>query len=226
MMSKQRVLVAFFAFCAASISTEHVTAQSGTRSRNVVQQPSVRQGSQLRGSYPRAIEQQPITGQNSRRGTVQVQAPAVSQGSSTRSGAAAGITPSPNSFEAKFWQYLLDSKYRNWAPMPGKTDGFAEGGSPHGALIKIYMNRTAAANPMEMPESSIIVKENFSPAKELKAITVMYKTNGWYWIKYFPNGNVGTGPPEKGGMKLAGRVKSCIDCHAAADGGDYVFEND
>lgn len=220
-MNIQRAVVAFFALCLAMSFVDCVAAQSGTRSRSGVQQ-----GSQSRRSYPRTIEQRPVIRQNSLGGTVPVQAPAVSQGSSTRTSGAAGITPSPNSFEAKFWQYLVGSKYRNWAPMPGKTGGFAEGESPHGELIKIYMNRTAAANAMEMPERSIIIKENFSPTKELQAITVMYKTKGWYWIKYLPNGNVGTAPPEKGGMKLAGRVQSCINCHAAADGGDYVFAND
>lgn len=28
------------------------------------------------------------------------------------------------------------------------------------------------------------------------------------------------------GMQIAGKVKSCIDCHASAKGDDYLFTND
>jgi len=27
-------------------------------------------------------------------------------------------------------------------------------------------------------------------------------------------------------MKLAGKVKGCINCHSSAKGGDYIFMND
>ena len=53
------------------------------------------------------------------------------------------------SFEARFWSYLQDAKYAHWAPGPGQNGGFYEGQSPHGAFLKMYLNRTAAANPQK-----------------------------------------------------------------------------
>lgn len=67
--------------------------------------------------------------------------------------------------------------------------------------------------------------------KKLGALTIMYRAkegydpenNDWYWVKYLPNGKVAkTGE----GMPIAGKVKSCIECHASAAGDDYVFTND
>ena len=119
------------------------------------------------------------------------------------------------SFEDRFWSYLQDQKYTNWAPVPGKSDGYSEGQSPHGAFLKMYLNRTAAGNPKELPNGSIIIKENYGPDKKtLMAVTVMYRTKGynpvagdWYWAKYNPNGTIAKMPPEKGSMKIAGKAK-------------------
>ncbi len=138
------------------------------------------------------------------------------------------------SFESRFWSYLGDAQYTNWAPAPGQTDGFQKGGSPHGAFVKMYLNRTAAGNPQKPPFGSIIVKENYGPdKKKLMAVTVMYRAKGynpkggdWYWMKYMPNGSVAEMATPKGRMKLSGKVKGCIECHSGSGDGDFAFYND
>ena len=137
-------------------------------------------------------------------------------------------------FEDRFWGYLNRAKYRNWAPVPGQSDAMYEGQSPHGAYLKMYLNRTAAGNPSALPNRSIIIKENYGPdQKTLMAITVMYKTKGfdasagdWYWVKYKPDGTVDQKSTPTGNVRLAGRVKGCIACHADAGGNDFTFFND
>ena len=138
-------------------------------------------------------------------------------------------------FEDRFWSYLKSQMYTNWAPVPGKSDGFSEGQSPHGAFLKMYLNRTAAGNPKELPNGSIIIKENYGPDKKtLMAVTVMYRTKGynpeagdWYWAKYNPDGTIAKMPPAKGSMKIAGKAKGCIMCHGeSAEGKDFAFFND
>ncbi len=133
-------------------------------------------------------------------------------------------------FESRFWNYLQSAKYQNWAPGPGQGGDLYAGESPHGAFLKVYMNRKAIANLDGMPNGAIIVKENFGPDQQtLGAITVMYLSTGyntehadWYWVKYNPDGTVAM----KGDMRLAGKLKGCIDCHAGAGGDDYLFVND
>jgi hypothetical protein len=137
-------------------------------------------------------------------------------------------------FEQKLWDYLQSAHYKNWAPGPGQNGDFYEGESPHGAFLKIYMNRTAAGYPAEMPNGSVIIKENYgADSKTLMAITVMYRSKGydaehndWYWVKYNPDGTVALTPPDKGSRPIAGRFASCIECHSSAQGDDFVFVND
>ena len=73
-----------------------------------------------------------------------------------------------------------------------------------------------------------------NPGKFLKAITVMFKRNGydaetrdWFWVKYNPDGSLAKNPA---GMMLAGKVakgkpKGCIACHTAAPGDDFVYNS-
>ena len=138
-------------------------------------------------------------------------------------------------FEAKFWDYLVSAQYPNWAPVPGLTDDATAGSSPHGAFLKMYLNRTAAGRPKELPNGSIIIKENYGPdGKSLMAITAMYRSKGynpeagdWYWIKYNPDGTVAKAPPEMRSMPLAGKPMGCIKCHGeGAAGNDFAFFND
>ncbi len=134
------------------------------------------------------------------------------------------------SFEQRFWDYLQEAHYENWAPLPGKRADFYPGESPHGDFLKIYLNRTAAADPGKMPHGSIIVKENYGKDKKtLMALTIMYRTKGydsergdWYYVKYEPDGRAS----RMEGRPVAGKVKMCIDCHSGAKGDDYVFIND
>ncbi|RMG32777.1 MAG: hypothetical protein D6725_16970 [Planctomycetota bacterium] len=157
---------------------------------------------------------------------------ALGQSGTRGSGSARRYAAQPASvpFERKFWDWLQSVHYRNWAPVPGQTGEATAGQSPHGAFVKMYLNRTAAGHPNELPNGSIIVKENYGPdGKTLMAVTVMYRSRGfdpqhgdWYWVKYGADGTVAY----KNAMKLAGRVKGCIECHQGADGGDWAFFND
>ena len=159
--------------------------------------------------------------------------------SGTRSG---GVTGSPSQyqsgtssraeepFEVRFWNYLQQAQYRNWAPLAGQTDGFYPGNSPHGEKVKLYANRSAAAHADDPPFGSILVKENYDASgKSLMAITVMYRSKGfdpengdWVWTKFEPDGAVSV----MNGMKLTGKVGMCAQCHKSAEGGDFVFAND
>ncbi len=162
----------------------------------------------------------------------------IPRGSGVRGGTAgpyygAPTRRAPQTFEEKFWSYLQRNGYVNWAPWPGQSDDFYPGQSPHGAFLKMYLNRKAAGNPTNPPPGSIIIKENYSPDHKLMAVTVMYRVAGydpehkdWYWVKYLPDGTVARTPPDKGSMPIAGRFPSCIECHASAEGGDYLFAND
>ncbi len=155
--------------------------------------------------------------------------PLVEAQSGTRVGGATGTTPQP-AFEQKLWDYLKAARYENWAPIPGKSDDFFPGQSPHGDFLKLYVNRIAAGNPKELPHGSVIVKENYGRDKRtLMAVTIMYRSMGfdpahldWYYVKYDPTGRVS----EMQGMRVAGNVKMCIDCHGNAKDGDFVFAND
>jgi len=140
----------------------------------------------------------------------------------------------PLSFEEKLWNYLKNVHYTNWAPAQGQNGGYYPGESPHGAFLKMYLNRTAAGEPKTLPYGSMIIKENYAPDQQtLMAVTVMYRSKGydaehfdWYWVKYNPDGSVARTPPEKGSAMIAGRFKSCIECHSGANGDDFVFAND
>lgn len=132
------------------------------------------------------------------------------------------------------WRSLKGSRYTQWAPVSGQSGDAYAGQSPHGATLKMYLNRAAAGRPVELPDSSILVKENYGPdGKTLMAITVMYRTKNynpeagdWYWIKYLPDGRVDQKQTPTGPVMLAGKPKGCIECHVAAEGGDYAFFND
>ena len=137
-----------------------------------------------------------------------------------------------DTFEKRMWKYLNSVCYQQWSPA-GDSGDFRESEAPHGALVKTYMNRKAAGSPKNLPNGSVIIKENFSPEKKLMAIKLMYKTEGynpaagdWYWVKYMPNGEVAQMDTPKGKMGIAGKAKGCIECHGGADGDDFVFFND
>lgn len=208
--------------------------QSSTQPGQIVY-PSQGSASRTKITYPQGevISSQPMSG------TVISGQPM--NGSTTRSSISGGSTtrrsnvlPTVETFEQKFWNYLLRAKYRNWAPVPGQSDAMYEGQSPHGAYLKMYLNRTAAGNPSKLPSGSIIIKENYgADQKTLMAITAMYKNKGynpsgddWYWVKFNPDGSVASKNTESRTKRLAGRVQGCISCHDGADGNDFTFFND
>jgi hypothetical protein len=115
------------------------------------------------------------------------------------------------------------SPYTQWALWPGKGKLY-KGTEPHGAFLTTYLNDKAAGGlkmrSEGMPIGSIIVKENYTPAKKLAALTVMYKTEGynpdagdWFWAKYAPDGTV----------QAEGKVAACIGCHQVAKARDYLM---
>lgn len=123
-------------------------------------------------------------------------------------------------------QYLTQTDpYEQWELWPGK-DKFYEGTEPHGALLTTYVNEpalNALQKGEEPPDGSIIVKENYTPDKELAAVTVMYKKSGYnpqagdyFWLKYAPDGKI----------EAEGKAEGCINCHRAAQGNDWLFTND
>ena len=133
------------------------------------------------------------------------------------------------------WKRSLGGKYTKWASYPG-LDGWQPGKSPHGKVLRYFINGAAARNPANPGNGSIIVKENYGQENgPLMAVTIMQKIKGydpdnadWFWVKYGPNGEILKNPK---GMMLAGRVAKgmpagCIACHGNAGGGDYLFIND
>jgi len=150
-------------------------------------------------------------------------------------------------FEARFWQFLMGNNYKNWAPAPGQDGDFYSGQVPHGALLKMYINRSAASNVGGLQIGSLVVLENYRSDRSLKSISVMYRTEGfnpaandWYWIEYNPDGSVveemSTEQAQAGASevilasakstKLMGKASRCINCHQQAGGSDFAFFND
>ncbi len=120
------------------------------------------------------------------------------------------------------YHITIHKPYHKWAMWPGKGEMY-KGKEPHGAFLTTYVNENALDSIKKMngmTEHAIIVKENYSPNKELMAITVMYKVKGynpeggdWFWAKYDPKFNI----------LAEGKVKECIDCHASEKNNDYIF---
>lgn len=125
---------------------------------------------------------------------------------------------------ARLWQRITGdsdySSYRQWAG----HEGLRPGQSPHGVLHKVYANRDIFdALPVtngEVPYGSIIVKENFTAAKELDKYTVMAKvegyspdTNDWFWAVFSPSGKV----------LAEGSPGGCLTCHGGLVSNDYII---
>lgn len=113
--------------------------------------------------------------------------------------------------------------YKQWPMFPGK-EALYKGQHPHGAYLTTYVSPAVLAAMQnksgQLPDGAVIVKENYSPEKELAAITVMYKRTGynpevgdWYWLKYGPDKTI----------QAEGRVDGCINCHRAVKNNDWIF---
>ena len=164
-------------------------------------------------------------------------APARPQGSGSTRTAPPRATrpPTQEEFQQAFWKFLTkkESPYTKWKEFPGK-EGFQEGKTPHGAFTKTFINKAAAESLKDFAFGSILVTENYGDdQKTLKDLTIMYRVKGtdpqhrdWYWLKYLPNGAIALTSEKEGKKPIAGKVASCIDCHAKAAGGDLVYSND
>jgi hypothetical protein len=123
-----------------------------------------------------------------------------------------------------FLQHIArENPYKKWQMWPGKGEMYP-GTEPHGALLTTYVNDQALQaiqqKSGQMPDGAIVVKENYTPDKQLAAVTAMYKKQGfnleagdWYWIKLSPDGQIDE----------EGKVEGCISCHAKAQGNDFLF---
>lgn len=143
-----------------------------------------------------------------------------------------GFTESddPAKMASDLWNKIQGDKYReNWKLWPGKGK-FYEGTEPHGMLLTTYVNEAAynavEKKEKELPDGSIVIKENYMPDKTLGAITVMQKIQGynpeagdWFWVKFLPDGNPEMAEMDGKSMPVAGKFPMCIACHQASTGG-------
>ena len=133
------------------------------------------------------------------------------------------LTGAEVSAESVWLRITGESPYTAYSFWPGH-EGLQPGQAPHGPFHKVFVNHTLAAGLPAAeglaPAGSIIVKENYSKAKEMTGITVMVKAagyapdeNDWFWAKYSPAGEV----------QAAGQPGGCISCHAGMKQNDYVI---
>jgi hypothetical protein len=103
-------------------------------------------------------------------------------------------------------------------------EGLSPGQAPHGVFHKVFINKLLyEALPVsggEVPNGSIVVKENYSSDEAPAGLTVMVKVDGfhpehndWFWASYSMEGKV----------NIAGQVTGCIDCHAGMRRNDYII---
>jgi hypothetical protein len=112
--------------------------------------------------------------------------------------------------------------YHRWSMFPGKIAMYP-GQHPHGAFLTTYVSDIALEalenRAGQLPDGSMLVKENYSPEKELAAVTVMYRKAGynpaagdWFWLKYAPSGKI----------IAEGQIEGCINCHKAVADNDWI----
>jgi hypothetical protein len=117
----------------------------------------------------------------------------------------------------------LNNDYHQWPLFPGKT-ALYPGQHPHGALLTTYVSvptlKALENKTGQLPDGAILVKENYSPQKQLAAVTVMYRRAGynpasgdWFWLKFTPDGTI----------LAEGKIEGCINCHRAVTGNDWIF---
>ena len=132
----------------------------------------------------------------------------------------------------QLWDQIKD--YKEWK-IPDQFPGWAEGVSPHGEILRYYINQKA--NEDLTQDGAVIVKENYSEKSPdaLMSVTVMQKregydpeTNNWFYVKYSPDGKVMDDEDGKpvAGLVGKGKESGCIPCHKTAGGNDYLFMND
>jgi hypothetical protein len=140
-------------------------------------------------------------------------------------------------FADALWRFIVRplSPYTTWAAVPVKKfDQTLDIARAHGASPKIYANPTAMQDPSFPPVGSIFVIDDYADdGKTRNSVSIMYRVKGtdpehndWYWLRYLPNGSIARTDSAPGAKPIAGKVKSCIDCHGKAAGKDLVFSND
>ncbi len=144
---------------------------------------------------------------------------------------ASGEEGSP--YHQQLWQWLQHNSYKHWSDVPAGDGNFRPADSPHGKFVKTYVNRTAASQPEEPADGSVLVVENYSQDHRLISINVMQRAAGfdprhgdWYYATFLPDGRVAKALGKTGEIAFAGKVTSCIDCHRNAWDDDFVFFND
>lgn len=151
------------------------------------------------------------------------------------SGASGDAADLPDTDADAVMTYVNDtSPYTEWGTWPSdQWNDFSANlvsGAPHGTVVRIYVNDVAleAANSFEgeLPEGSMIVKENYtgtdpSDPGTLDALTIMYKVDDfnpdagdWFWVKAKPDGSQ---------IDAEGAVDGCIGCHSQPDNQDFVL---
>lgn len=133
------------------------------------------------------------------------------------------LTLSEISGERLWIRITEEADYRSYGQWPGH-DGIRPGQAPHGVWHSVFVNRTLRESlPLssgKAPVGTIIVKENFTPSKELAAYTVMAKVEGfnpeqgdWFWAKYSAEGEI----------QAEGTPKGCLTCHSGREDNDYMI---
>ncbi len=125
-------------------------------------------------------------------------------------------------------EYLGSADFQNtWQHLPG-VEPLYTGQDPHGALLSTYFNAIALKaiedKAGSIPAGGMVVKENFMPDGTLAATTVMYKpagfenadANGWFFLKYGPDGVI----------EAEGKVQGCTECHGDVQDNDFLFSVD
>jgi hypothetical protein len=142
--------------------------------------------------------------------------------------------PTERPYHEQLWEWLQQHNYKHWADGPDSDGGFRTAESPHGEYVKVYVNRAALNRSEDMPDGAVLVLENYSKRKKLISINVMQKSDGfdekngdWFYATYLPDGAVAKAlSAKRGEIAFAGRVASCIECHAKAWDDDYAYFND
>ncbi len=95
----------------------------------------------------------------------------------------------------------------------------------HAPILTTYVSdniRAALDGGGDIPDRGIIIKENYNEAKELQALTVMYKVqeydpqrDDWFWGYYRADGSIIN----------EGKIDSCISCHDLAMNRPYIWND-
>jgi len=150
------------------------------------------------------------------------------------------------SYAQKLWSGMVMEQLVGSNAVPNKP--FFGGAKPHGMILELAYKEIQ----VDAHTGFVVVKKNYDGpgvsvssveadrAKFLTSMTVMYQredgydedNKNWFWVKYKPDGQVGTKVIKGKEIALAGRIikgetpednSGCIYCHRSAGGGDYIF---